>query len=443
MSILDSLVRELSAGRIRVVDLTQTLSPEFPQISLPPEMGQAWPFRIEEVSRYDERGPAWYWNNFSCGEHTGTHFDAPIHWISGKDLPHNAVDSIPPERFIGPAFVIDCSKQAAADADFLLTSDFIGKWEKQHGRIAPRSWVLMRTDWSKKSTDPVAYQNYDETGQHTPGPDTDAVTEHPGIPQRRFHGRAAVHDRPGRLVVVADVGAPVLGGTAQHHVVAVRQEVRRFAEVTGVFAEEPVDARVLHDHQLTPYRYHLVVAGQLARAQAGAVDHHRCLPYGVGERGDRTEGQVSTRLRQPPGQVVQVRRHVGDRCDEPPPVREALRQLAWRAGRTVELGYPLRRFGAAHGLGAPGRFQTVEQLHAGVRIAREYPQGSQGLQAPLREVLMGRQKRPPDRSGRAGVGIPWQLPRPYRHPQPALRQQDRGGQPGHAGPDHEDFDGGH
>jgi kynurenine formamidase len=37
------------------------------------------------VSAYDARGPDWYWNNFSCGEHTGTHFDAPIHWISGKD----------------------------------------------------------------------------------------------------------------------------------------------------------------------------------------------------------------------------------------------------------------------------------------------------------------------------------------------------------------------
>src|SRR5207302_286809 len=83
---------------LRAVDLTQTLSPEFPQVSLPPEMGQAWPFRIEEVSRYDERGPAWYWNNFSCGEHTGTHFDAPVHWVSGKDLPNNATDSIPPER---------------------------------------------------------------------------------------------------------------------------------------------------------------------------------------------------------------------------------------------------------------------------------------------------------------------------------------------------------
>ena len=175
MSALAGFTRALSAGKIRVVDLTQTLSPEFPHISLPPEMGQAWPFRIEEVSRYDERGPAWYWNNFSCGEHTGTHFDAPIHWISGKDLPQNATDSIPPERFIGPASVLNCSEHAKKDADFLLSVDWIRGWEKKHGRIPPRAWVLMRTDWSRRSDDPVAYQNYDETGQHTPGPDVDAV----------------------------------------------------------------------------------------------------------------------------------------------------------------------------------------------------------------------------------------------------------------------------
>ena len=62
---LNQLVADLVSGRIRIVDLTQTLSPEFPQISLPPEMGQCLPFRIEEVSRYDDRGPGWYWNNFS------------------------------------------------------------------------------------------------------------------------------------------------------------------------------------------------------------------------------------------------------------------------------------------------------------------------------------------------------------------------------------------
>src|SRR5258708_36797069 len=121
---LTTLAADLLSGRIRVVDLTQTLSPEFPQIALPPEFGQCWPFRIEEVSRYDDRGPAWYWNNFSCGEHTGTHFDAPIHWVSGRDLPYNAVDSIPPGRFIGPAFVLASSNQAAADAEFLLTKEF-------------------------------------------------------------------------------------------------------------------------------------------------------------------------------------------------------------------------------------------------------------------------------------------------------------------------------
>jgi kynurenine formamidase len=175
MTALVKLVADLAAGKIRVVDLTHTLSPEFPHISLPPEMGQAWPFRIEEIARYDERGPAWYWNNFSCGEHTGTHFDAPVHWVSGKDLPNGATDSIPPERFIGPACVVDCSSEAARDADFLLRKDHLVKWEKAHGRIPPRAWVLMRTDWSKRSGDPVAYQNYDETGQHTPGPDTDAV----------------------------------------------------------------------------------------------------------------------------------------------------------------------------------------------------------------------------------------------------------------------------
>jgi kynurenine formamidase len=175
MSVLEQLAKQLVSGKIQVVDLTHTLSPEFPHISLPPEMGQAWPFRIEEVSRYDERGPAWYWNNFSCGEHTGTHFDAPVHWVSGKDLPNGAVDSIPPQNFVGPACVLNFVKESKSNPDFLLTKKHIVAWEKKHGHIPPRAWVLMRTDWSKRAGDAAAFQNYDETGQHTPGPDVDAV----------------------------------------------------------------------------------------------------------------------------------------------------------------------------------------------------------------------------------------------------------------------------
>jgi kynurenine formamidase len=173
MSNLASLAADLVSGRIEVVDLTQSLSAEFPTIVLPPEFGQCAPFRLEEVSRYDARGPAWYWNNFSCGEHTGTHFDAPCHWISGKDFPDNTVDTIPAEKFIAPAVVVDCSKQTAEDPDFVLTRAVLEAWETAHGRIPAGCWVLLRTDWSKKSG--AAYANLREDGAHTPGPDPEAV----------------------------------------------------------------------------------------------------------------------------------------------------------------------------------------------------------------------------------------------------------------------------
>ena len=166
--VLLQLVADLAAGRIRVVDLTQTLSPEFPQIVLPPEMGQAWPFRIEEASRYDARGPGWYWNNFSCSEHTGTHFDAPIHWISGKDLPDNSVDCIPPRKFVGPACVIDISGDVTTNPNYLLTPEKIKQWEEQYGLIPAGAWVLLRTDWSKRK-DAKDYINAKENGPHTPG----------------------------------------------------------------------------------------------------------------------------------------------------------------------------------------------------------------------------------------------------------------------------------
>ena len=160
-------------GGIRIVDLTHTLDPDFPVIVLPPEFGQCARFRVEEVSRYDERGPAWYWRNFTCGEHTGTHFDAPVHWISGKDLPRATVDSIPVEAFVRGVCVIDCSAEAAADEDFLLNVEDIRAWESVHGEIPAGSWVLMRTDWSKRSG--AEYLNIREDGAHTPGPSPAAI----------------------------------------------------------------------------------------------------------------------------------------------------------------------------------------------------------------------------------------------------------------------------
>src|SRR5213592_1717827 len=123
--ILTLLVEELKAERLRIVYLTQPLGPATPLLPLPPQWHNTPPFKLREISRYDTRGPMWYWNAFETGEHTGTHFDAPIHWVSGKDLPDSTVDRIPPRKFIGPACVIDVMKEVAANPDFLLTSAHI------------------------------------------------------------------------------------------------------------------------------------------------------------------------------------------------------------------------------------------------------------------------------------------------------------------------------
>ena len=164
----------IRSGAVRLVDLTFTLTPDFPVIVLPPEFAQASPVRIQQISRYDENGPAWYWNNIALSEHTGTHFDAPIHWFTGKDLPNNAVDTLPLKDLIAPACVIGCSKEAAADPDFLLTVPIAKAWEARHGTIPAGSWVLLRTDWSKR-TDWRDYANLKDDGAHTPGPDVDVM----------------------------------------------------------------------------------------------------------------------------------------------------------------------------------------------------------------------------------------------------------------------------
>lgn len=168
MSVLEQLVAGLEAGTLRIVDLTQPLGPETPVIGLPPMFGSSPGVTLEVISRFDAKGPAWYWNSIRMGEHTGTHFDAPIHWITGKDLPDNACDTIPVRRFVGPACVIDVSAEVAKHPDFLLMPEHVLAWEQQHHRIPAGAWVLLRSGWSKRS-DAKAFLNVGPDGPHSPG----------------------------------------------------------------------------------------------------------------------------------------------------------------------------------------------------------------------------------------------------------------------------------
>ena len=82
MANLNALANDLVSGAVQVVDLTAPLHSKTPILVLPEPFGQTATFQLEEISKYDDRGPAWYWNNFHAGEHTGTQLDAPNHWIT-------------------------------------------------------------------------------------------------------------------------------------------------------------------------------------------------------------------------------------------------------------------------------------------------------------------------------------------------------------------------
>ena|ERR1700753_4275582 len=167
-NVLAQLLEELNTGRLKIVDLTTPLDPSTAVIDLPSIFEPSPGLTLSEISRYDSRGPAWYWNTINLGEHTGTHFDAPIHWITGKDLPNNSTDTIPPRKFIGPACVIDITAKVEESADHLLMPEDVEQWEAQYGRIPAGAWVLLRTGWSKR-TDARDFLNVHEDGAHSPG----------------------------------------------------------------------------------------------------------------------------------------------------------------------------------------------------------------------------------------------------------------------------------
>jgi kynurenine formamidase len=162
MTLLTDLVTALASGEHRVVDLTQPLSERTPVLQLPEPFANTPGLSRTEISRYDDRGPAWAWDTLTIGEHVGTHFDAPIHWITGRD--GEDVASAPPSRLVGPAVVIDKSAEAAENPDYLLTVDDLPE-------LPENGWVLLRTGWDARASDQEAFLN----GGNTPGPDVECA----------------------------------------------------------------------------------------------------------------------------------------------------------------------------------------------------------------------------------------------------------------------------
>jgi kynurenine formamidase len=167
MAVLSSFIGGLASGRVEVIDLTAPLSDRTPIIQLPPPFANTRRFSMEQVSRYDDAGPTWYWNDISMGEHAGTHFDAPVHWVTGR----NGLDvsQVPADQLLAPAVVIDKSEECSNNPDFLLEVAHIEEWENEHGSLPEDGWLLFRTGWASRAHDQDTFLNANETGPHTPG----------------------------------------------------------------------------------------------------------------------------------------------------------------------------------------------------------------------------------------------------------------------------------
>lgn len=178
--LLGQLGAMLMSGQVRIVDCTAVLGPDTPILRLPGDFARNTPrVEIHKISEYDAYGPFFAWNWMVLGEHSGTHFDAPHHWISGKDFEDGYTDTLDVQRLVAPVNVIDCSAEAAEDPDFLLTAERVKAWEAEHGGINPGEWVAMRTDWDKRSHDGDLFLNESpdphEDGSHSPGPTTECI----------------------------------------------------------------------------------------------------------------------------------------------------------------------------------------------------------------------------------------------------------------------------
>ena len=77
MSTLNALLAGLRSTDVEVIDLTAPLSPSTPILALPAPFANTIPLSLDTVSRFDDDGPMWQWNNIHLGEHTGTHLEPP------------------------------------------------------------------------------------------------------------------------------------------------------------------------------------------------------------------------------------------------------------------------------------------------------------------------------------------------------------------------------
>ena len=155
--------RAVRPAKGRFQDLTHVFREDFPVFTgSPPDR--------ETINAIPTSG--FYAQRWTFGEHSGTHMDAPGHFVQGGRLS----PQITPQELLVPIVVIDVSARAASNPDAMVTVDDVRSFERGHGRIPDGALVAMNSGWAAKAGDPLAFKggaafpNY-----HFPGWSADAA----------------------------------------------------------------------------------------------------------------------------------------------------------------------------------------------------------------------------------------------------------------------------
>jgi kynurenine formamidase len=148
----------LEKGFRDVVDLTHTFSPRLPVFPA---------FKPVQIRpKFSREKDGFFANEITFDEHTGTHMDAPAHFVANTPT----ADRLPADRFIAPLAVVSIEARAAKDADAMVAVDDLLAWEKAHGPLPLRAFVAMRSGWDARIGNAARFLNKDAKGtMHAPG----------------------------------------------------------------------------------------------------------------------------------------------------------------------------------------------------------------------------------------------------------------------------------
>ncbi|MBV6475174.1 MAG: hypothetical protein MOGDAGHF_00691 [Rhodocyclaceae bacterium] len=167
--LLEQVVQAIEDGGLKIVNLSQAPR-QYSRTHLIPQLVESEVLAYQGAMPATEAAvPPWYFRSHPIKDKLdGTNLEVPPIWESGISRHSDKFRAISLRRLVGQVCVIDISKIAAEDSDYLLTRRTVLAWEEQHGMIPSNSWVLLRTDWSRRS-DIEMFLNIKSDGPHWPG----------------------------------------------------------------------------------------------------------------------------------------------------------------------------------------------------------------------------------------------------------------------------------